>query len=205
MKKKKNRIVKVGIDIGIYLLILVVLHIFLGRPVIKLVNKEKEKLRDVQKKLQEMESLVRNIPDPKKKMEKLKKDIEKLKNKSASDKELPRVIRELTKKSSELNIEIISIRPISEIFFEEKELPRGVSKSYIEVVLKAPYKIIGKYLKALEELPIILTIETLSIEKPEELLESTEKKEITKEVKKKKEEKKVIATLLISSYTVPKI
>ena len=58
--------------------------------------------------------------------------------------------------------------------------------------LKASYKKIGEYLKVIEKLPIILTLESLSITKPAE--EEIEKGENT-----------LIATLVISSYTVWKI
>ena len=65
------------------------------------------------------------------------------------------------------------------------------------MVIKASYKTLGEYLKAIDALPIIFTIEEISIERTEETEE---------EVSKKKEEpKKVIARLLISNYTVWKI
>ena len=200
MKRIENRIVRVLIDIGIYIFILILAHLFLGRPAIKKLNKEKKELGELQKELEQKE-----VPNPKKKIEELHKKMEEFKTKSASDRELPKIIRELTKKSSELNIEFISIKPVSEIPFEEKELPQGVSKFYIEVVLKAPYKILGEYLKALEELPVLLTIETLSIEKPEAEESPVQEKSTKRSKSKQSPENKVIATLLISSYKVWKI
>ncbi len=205
IRRIENRIVRVFIDICIYLFILILAHLFLGRPAIKKLNKEKEELGKLQKELEQMESLVKEVPNPKKKIEELHKKMKDFKSKSASDRELPKIIRELTKKSSELNIEIISIKPVSEVPFEEKELPQGVSKFYIEVVLKAPYKVLGEYLKALEELPILLTIETLSIEKPEVEEFSTGERKTKRSKSKQTPENKIIATLLISSYKVWKI
>jgi Tfp pilus assembly protein PilO len=189
MVSLKNKTIRVGINISIYLAILLSLHLFVGRPILKRLNKEKIQLQDVQNKLSQMQELVRNYPNPRKKMEELKEKMEEFRKKATSEKELPRIIQQLTKKSSELNIEIISIKPIEKVPFKEKPLPQGVSKSYLEVVLKTTYQTLGEYLKALEELPIIFTIESLSIERFEE-----------EEVKEEKG--KLIITLLISSYTV---
>jgi Tfp pilus assembly protein PilO len=193
----ENKTIKVGISIGIYIFIFVAFHIFVARPFIfgKL-SQEENNYKELQKKLTQSEKLIRLNPDPKKKLKEIKKKMEEFEKKAASERELPRIIQQLTKKSSQLNIEIISIRPRKDLPFKEEKLPTGVSKEYVEVVLRTPYKTLGEYLRALEELPIVFTIESLLIE-GEELEEELSEKE--------RGAREIIATLLISSYTVFKI
>jgi len=190
--KKENRILQIAIHISIYTFVLVSLSIAGDHFITVPLKKIEKKLKDAQSDLAKMEKMIREVPNPKKNIEEIQEKMEELKKKAASRRELPRIIQQLTKKSSELGIEIISIRPLEEISMEGKNLPAGVSKAYVEVVLKASYKKIGEYLKAIKELPIILTLESLSIAKPVE-------EEIGKG------ENTLIATLVISSYTVWKI
>jgi len=190
--KKENRILQIATYLGVYTFILASLFIAGNHFIILPLKKVEEKLKNAQFELAKMEKMIREVPNPEKNIEEIQKKIEKLKEKAASRRELPRIIQQLTKKSSELGIEIISIRPLEETTMEGKNLPAGVSKAYVEVILKASYKKIGEYLKAIRELPIILTLESLSITKPAE-------EEIGKG------ENTLIATLVISSYTVWKI
>jgi len=190
--KKENRILQIAIHISIYTFILVGLSIAGDHFITVPLKKIEKKLKDAQSDLAKMEKMIREVPNPKKNIEEIQEKMEELKKKAASRRELPRIIQQLTKKSSELGIEIISIRPLEETSMEGRNLPAGVSKAYVEVILKASYKKIGEYLKAIRGLPIILTLESLSITKPAE-------EEIGKE------ENTLIATLVISSYTVWKI
>ncbi|RLI53313.1 MAG: hypothetical protein DRO87_11830 [Candidatus Thorarchaeota archaeon] len=190
--KKENRILQIATYLGVYTFILASLFIAGNHFIILPLKKVEEELKSAQFELAKMEKMIREVPNPEKNIEEIQKKIEKLKEKAASRRELPRIIQQLTKKSSELGIEIISIRPLEETTMEGKNLPAGVSKAYVEVILKASYKKIGEYLKAIRELPIILTLESLSITKPAE-------EEIGKG------ENTLIATLVISSYTVWKI
>jgi len=161
-------------------------------------NEEKGNVEKIQQALTDTEKLIKEYPNPDKNLEEIKERIANLKSKSVSERELPRIIQQLTKKTSELSIEIVSIKPIKELSFKEERLPEGISKSYIEVVLKAPYKVIGSYFKALVDLPTVYTVESISVEKFENTEEDASKK-------KKEEEGKVIANLLLSSYTMSRI
>ena len=196
----KDRTVKVAINIAIIISIFLVLHFFPGRYIFRMLDKEKKAVGEMQKKLSEIETLVRNNPNPKKKIEEIKAKMEDFKRKAVSEKELPRIIQQLTKKSSELDIEIISIKPIDKPPFKTRELPQGVSKAYIEVVLKAPYKVLSEYIKALGEMPIVFTIESLVFEKFEGMEREKPLGEETTETSRK-----ILATLLISSYSVWKL
>ncbi|MCP4652171.1 MAG: type 4a pilus biogenesis protein PilO [Candidatus Omnitrophica bacterium] len=196
MISTRDKTVKVGIKIAIGILIFIVLHIVARQIVFKPLDQARKRMEDAQDKLDVSEKLIREYPNPKKKSKEMIDKMEELKKKSVSGKELPRIIQQLTKKSSELSMEIISIRPLEEASFDERKLPQGVSKAYIEVVLKAPYKTLGDFLKALKELPIVFTIEGITIHKFEQMS--------NRDLVKDGDELagKLVATLLISSYTV---
>ncbi len=156
----------------------------------------KEEFDSKQKVLEGNRNLIREIPNPRKAMDKIRKAMDELHKRAVSKKELPRIIQQLIKKSSELNIEIVSIKPIKNVKESGEKLPQGVSKAYIEMVIRCPYRTLGEYLKALNSLPIIFTIESIYIEKIQEIGSG----HLTK--KRKKKAQNIFATLIISTYTI---
>jgi len=164
----KNKTTQTAISCLIFGLILVLLYIFIGRPISRYSENLKTKLISQSQKIKEFEDLIRAYPNPEKEIENIEKKIQELKDKAASREQIPRIIQQLAKKTSELNINVISIKPVEEIKNSSEKLIQGVSKVYIEVVMLVPYQVVGDYLKALTELPIILTVEGISIEKKSE-------------------------------------
>lgn len=195
----KGKTAKIIIKAGICLFFLIVMHLIVSMTVLKRVNERRVVFQKVQKELALLQQLTHTYPDPEKKLEELEQKREEFRARADAKNELPRIIQQLTQKSSELNIEIISIKEIEKPPFKEEELPDGVSKAYLEVVLKAPYKTIGEYLKELASLPVVCTVEGLSLRKFSDARKGLREKETTDS------EGKVIATFIISSYTVWKI
>ncbi|MFH1771774.1 MAG: type 4a pilus biogenesis protein PilO [Candidatus Omnitrophota bacterium] len=196
----KDKTVKVTINISIYFSIFIALHFFGARPLVfKPLKEERVKLEETKVELERVRELKDKYPEPKKKIKEIRKKMEEFEEKAVSQKELPRIIQQLTKRSSELNIEIISIRPIKDTPFKEVGMPSGVSKAYIEVVIKTTYRALGDYLKAIEELPTKFTVESLLVSKFEDLDEAgtVGRGEPSSD--------KLIVNLLISSYTIWKI
>ncbi len=168
--------------------------IFVGGRLSRYSNRLKEELNNKQRELEEDRRLVQLIPNPQKEIDKIRKGMDELQNRAVTKKELPKIIQQLINKSSELDIEIVSIKPRDDIEIEEEKLPQGVSKAYIEMIIKCPYQTLGEYLKELNELPIIFTIESMYIEKIEELESIINKK--------KKKEEDIFTTLVLSTYTI---
>ena len=196
MVNLKNKTVRSILIIATLLVFVMIMHFVVGRLILfKKLREEKIKAEELQQKLKDSQNLVNKFPNPKSKIEEIKGQMEELKKKSVSEKELPRIIQQLTKKSSELKIEIISIKPIKKVPFKEINLPHGVSKAYIEVVLKTNYITLGEYFKSLQELPIIFTIESVALERSDYFEEEDfdPEQEVTGQV---------VTTLLISSYTI---
>lgn len=147
------------------------------------------------RKIKEYENLIRAYPNPEKEIENIEKRIQELKTKAASREQIPRIIQQLARKSSQLNVNIISIKPLENIKNSSEKLIEGVSKVYIEVVMLSPYRVVGDYLKALTELPIILTVESMSIEKKQEAFTETTPSKANE----------LLVTLLLSAYMVLEI
>jgi Tfp pilus assembly protein PilO len=179
----------------IYGLVLVLLYIFVGRSVSRYSERLKSDLLSQSQKIKEDESLIRAYPNPEKEIENIEKRIQELKTKAASREQIPRIIQQLARKSSELNLNIISIKPLEDIKFSEERLIEGVSKVYIEIVMLSSYRVTGDYLKALTELPIILTVENLSIEEKQGAFLSPTPSEGNE----------LLVTLLLSAYMVLEI
>ncbi len=203
----KSKTFKVIIRVGIYFSILFALHFFIATPFIyKELKKEQEKYKTLDEELSEMGRLIRTNPNPDKKFAEIKDKMQDLAQKAASGDALPTIIQDLTKLSSELKIEIISIKPIKKISFKEEDLPRGVSKDYVEVILRTEYKILGEYFRMLKELPTIFTIESIYIEKSEMLKKRFTYIRKEDDSKNKKEgSTQVVVRILFSSYKVWKI
>ncbi len=187
-------IITASVEVVIILLIV----IFVGGPLNRKVAQAKAELEKKQKELVQIQQMIRAVPNPQEEINKIKKSIEELKHKSVSRQELPRIVRQLVDKSKELGIEIVSIRPREDIRGKDRNLPEGVGKAYIEMVIKCPYKKLGEYLKELKDLPIIFTIESMAIEKIEELTQD-------RKGSRKKHDNDLYTTLILSTYTIWKI
>jgi len=196
----KDKTLRVALKIAAVIAFFVALHLVARQVVFIPLAQARKHMDEVQRKLEETQKLVKDYPDARSRTKDIMARMEALKEKSVSSKELPKIIQLLTKKSSELKIDIISIKPTENVDIKEAMLPQGVSKAYIEMVAKAPYTVLGDYLKALKEMPIVFTVEKISLEKlPEDDVAAA------RAPNKKEDETpggKVVATMLISSYTV---
>lgn len=165
MKDLKGKEVIIVVLISVMALILAygLLYIPKSREIIKL-QKEATKIYN---EIESVEKMINRVPNPKKEIELLQERLQRLKEKATDKEQLPKIIQQLFRKTGELNIEVISIKPHD--YVEEKgssNLPEGVSKAYIEVNIRCPYRALVNYIEALNSLPLLFTIENLSIEKP---------------------------------------
>ncbi len=194
--KNKKDLFKIIANIFVYVGIVVILHLLAGRPILKKTENARQDWRKTITKLLETETLVRQNPNPREKMEEIMRQREEFKTRADARNELPRIIQQLTQKSSDLDIEIVSIKQIDRPPDDEAVLPDGVSKAYLEMVIKGNYRVIGEYLGEIKELPVLCTVEAVTLRSFVDL--KSQKDEA-------KEDGKVIATLIISTYTVWKI
>jgi len=160
---------------------------YLGR---RLENNQKE--LDIKKvELEKTLNLVKLVPNPAKAIEELANEQRKLKEKSVSERELTKIIQELINKSTELGIEITSMRP-KEDLATQNENYSGINKAYIEMTIKCPYSALGEYLEKLSEVEILLTLEHIRIKSADQFNEAKKTQ--------KGEEGDVLTTMVLSTY-----
>jgi|GEM_PF-2438961 len=195
----KDKTFKVGIKILAVVVFFISLHIFAGHIVFRPLAQAQKKYDDMQAKLSATEKLIKEYPNVRDRTKEIQTKIDALKEKSVSAKELPKIIQQLTKKSSEMKMDIISIKPLEKVDFPEPKLPQGISKTYIELVARTSFSTLGDYLKALKEMSITFTVESINITKNNNTVAAAP--DIFKR-KDAKPESEIMVMMLISSYTI---
>lgn len=194
-KLKESKTTKIILICSTYGLVLLLLYIFVGRGISRYSDSLSKQVLTQSKKIKQYEELIRSYPNPGKEIEAIESKIGELKGRAASREQIPRIIQLLAGKTNELNINTLSIRPRDDIKSSDEKLIQGVSKVYIEIVMLTPYQVIGDYLRSLTELPVIITVESISIEK-------RQKTYITPGSSREDE---LMVTLLLSAYMVLEI
>lgn len=184
--------------------ILILLHIFLGRVVIKYSIRLKDEFKQKEAKLRESEGLIKSLPDPQKAIEEIEKKVEEFKDMGVSRKQLPRLVQLLGRSTAERNINVISIKPREDIKAIDENLPAGVSRAYVEMVISGSYQTLGDYIKVLSMLPTTFAIESMTIEKKETLQDNqgAKRASASEKAEEKQEEDILLCTLLLSTYMI---
>ena len=184
---------------SVSIIILILLYLSLGRATFKYADKVKAEFRAKQAKLQESQELIRGLPNPQKAIEEIGKKVQEFEDMGLSKKQLPRLIQLLGQSANERNINVISIRPREDIKSGTENLPAGVTKFYIEIVLSCTYQVLGDYVKSLTELPVSFTVESISVIKSGGPLSSADSKH---SLKNPGQQSELQATLILSTYMV---
>ena len=195
--------IQVALTAIMCVIVLALAYFFIRTPIMKYQEKLKAEFTLSQDKLKEAEELIRRFPNPQKASEEIEKKAEELKEMGATSRQIPRLIQLLALPANKLNATVISIKPRQDIPLGAETLPPGVNKVYIELILSGSYQTIAEYTKALSEMLNTFIIERLTMEKTDT---SQEPFAIEKPFNKTAEqEEKLVATLLISTFTVVEI
>ena len=179
--------------------ILVLLYLFLGRLVLNYEKQAKAEFKTVQNKLKQSQELVNSLPDPAKAIKEIEKKARDFKEMGLGRKQLPRITQLLGQAAGERNIDIISIRPRDDIKSGGDNLPSGVTKVYMEIVLSCNYQELADYVKSLSGLQVSFALESLTIARKQEDVFSAEPKGPGKNTGQSAE---LQANLLLSTYMV---
>lgn len=187
--------------IGGFFVFFALSQIFIGISLVKTQNRLKAELKLKQSKMQESETLIRNLPNPQRAIEDIAKKAEEFRDMEMNKKQLPRVINLLGHAINEQNLNLVTIKPRDDIKTANENLPTGVTKVYIEVTLNCSYRKLGEFLASLNKLPVVFVIENLSIQKKEHLeaAGSVSKKALDKSEEKSEE---LEAALVLSTYMI---
>jgi Tfp pilus assembly protein PilO len=134
----------------------------------------KEEVKAADLKLAESVLLTKGTETVEAEVTRLEKELDRLNKKTLKGEEFRAFLKHLAKESDPLQMKIISLIPQ-----EEKpslpEVKKGTSASQyrkvtVHMVLHSTYTNLGSYLTGIEELPFLVNVDNLQIEKNEEIL-----------------------------------
>ena len=146
----------------IAVIVIGLLSVYMGLQAVTSLQKEKTRVHALSEELKEIQTLIEKCPDAQDKIIKAKSAAREFEKKICSERELPRVIQQLASSAQNLNIEIVSIRPLKGNVLKE-DMPQGINKNYVEVVVKGSFKTLQDYLASLDKTSMILTVDAFNI------------------------------------------
>jgi hypothetical protein len=146
---------------------------FLYVPQKKKILSLKEEIKGVDLKLNEYLLLSKGMETLETEVARLDKELEKFPKRTLRGEEFRAFLRHLARSSSRLQMKMISLNPQEEksSLPEEKKgtAPPPYKKVMIRMVLHSTYGALETYLQGIEELPLLVTVDHLQIEKEEEI------------------------------------
>ena len=165
---KKNRAIAIFLVVSIITISGV--YFFLYRKKSIEIETLQYQLMPLLKQISDSEKMILRVPNPKREIKLLEERIDRLTEQAASKEEIPKIIQQLAQKTSDLNIDVISIVPREDLKALAGQLPQGVSKVYIEIRVGCAYKLFSTYISEITNLTTLFTLEDLLIERdPDEL------------------------------------
>ena len=180
IKKNVTRVSQVVTFTSIFFLILLLIYIFLGRPVLKYSDSLRAEFGQKQVKLGESQELVRSLPNPAKAIEEIRVKLKEVQELGVSKKQIPRLMQLIGQAAGDLNINVVSLRPREDIKSEDSELPVGINRIYLEIVLSCNYQALAEYIKSVNGLATAFKVESLTVEKESETLAPLDSKNSSK-------------------------
>ncbi|MFH1902892.1 MAG: type 4a pilus biogenesis protein PilO [Candidatus Omnitrophota bacterium] len=144
-------------------LVLIFFYAFFYRPQAKRMERFQGELKDVTGNLKEAEGKSALLPSARKRISQLEEEFVFLQKKVPEEEDLPSAVQSLVKEAKRLGIIIVALAPS-----EKKEGKSELTSFSLKVELESSYQTLARYLKAIEELPRLFTVEDLMVEKSEE-------------------------------------
>jgi len=166
---------------GIFLVMILLLYILIGRPVLRYANQVRRDFNLKQATLQEEQELIRSLPNPQSAVEGLKVKMQEIQDMGASKRQVPKVMQVLSQAAADKNITVVSLRPRDDIKTEDTSAALGVTKVYVELILKCGYQELAEFVKGLGSLPMSLNVESLLVEKSQKELDAASGRSSSKE------------------------
>lgn len=179
-KRNDSKVTRVIIFISVFVVILLLVYLAVGRPVLNFAESVKAEFGRKQVKLQEAQELVRSLPNPQKALEEIGGKLQEFQDLVVSKKQLPRLMQLLGQAAGEQNVTVVSLRPREDIKNENSGLPEGINKIYLEIVVICNYQTLAEYIKSVGSLPQSFNVESLTVEKESETLALLEAKGVNK-------------------------
>lgn len=138
------------------------------------IKRLKEEVKAADIKLKESLLFVKGVEAVEAEVARLESELKRLNEQTLKGEEFRAFLRHLAKESSSLQMKIISLVPQE----EKLSLPGENKVTYafqykkvtVQMVLHSTYTALGAYLKGVEELPFLVAVDYLQIERKEEIL-----------------------------------
>ena len=152
------------ITVGTSCVILLATWFGMYQPSRTQIRQARQELEPLLTQLTEYQEMVRREPNPNKAIDGLQDRIRRFNERASRREEIPRIVQQLSQNIGALDIDLVGITPREDLK-GGGTLPEGVSKVFMEVRLRCPYKTLGQYLEKLNELAALFTVEDLKITK----------------------------------------
>ncbi len=138
------------------------------------ISKFKEEIKVADQKMEQFLLLTKGVETAEASVARLEKELKGLSERTLRGEEFRAFLRHLAKESDSLQMKIISLtpqeeKPISEEG-EETSIVSKYKKVNVQMVLQSTYGKLGIYLKEIEKLPFLVNVDSLLIERNEEIV-----------------------------------
>ena len=146
---------------------------FYYTPAGREISRLKDEVKAADLKLREFLVLTEGVKTAEAEVTRLEKELDRLSKRTLKGEEFRTFLKHLARESDPLQMKIISLTPHEEKPFLP-EAKKGVSvvgyrKVIVQMVLHSTYAKLGTYLKEIQELPFLVNVDSLQIEKNGEI------------------------------------
>lgn len=162
----------------LFLLVIIAIAIFLFdrfyyAPQSRKVSTLKGEIKATDLKLEELGLLSKGVETTEAEITRLEKELKGLNERTLRGEEFRFFLRHLARESNPLQMKVISLVPVEEKISPTEEtkelLPSESKKVTVQMVLHSTFAKLEGYLKGIEELPFLIQVNSLQIERDEEI------------------------------------
>ncbi len=167
--KRREKILLVGVAIA---LIIFLFDRFFDTPMNRKISLLRGEVKAADARLKELDLLVKGLQIAEEETLRLEKELKSLSAQTLRGEEFRAFLRHLARSSDPLQMKVISMVPTEEKIIpseEKKGTPlRDSRKITVQLVLHSTFPKVESYLRGIEELPFLVQIEGIQIERAEE-------------------------------------
>jgi Tfp pilus assembly protein PilO len=138
------------------------------------ITKLREEIKTADQKMEQFLLLTKGVETAEASVANLEKELKGLSERTLRGEEFRTFLRHLAKESDSLQMKIISLTPQEEKLIPEEGKKSSPASKYkkvnIQMVLQSTYAKLGIYLKEIERLPFLINVDSLQIERDEEIV-----------------------------------
>lgn len=132
-----------------------------GRFSFNVLRAARAELNSQQKKLAEAQRLMLSLPDPDRALEDIDKRFNEFRDAGLTKKQLPKLTQVLASTAAQKNVRVLGIRQRDDV--KAEQLPEGVMKIHMEMIVQAPYRQLAEFMRALGEISVPFILDSFVI------------------------------------------